>query len=123
MDKNPEELSDTFDHTAFGKRVTEIEANPSLFNTREQLVEFWQLAHEERKRNRSMQAYIAGMAARTVGTAAHFKHVVGNPYQDIILQFAYMDHLEYRYNDEEAEQEWDKLADMLRKLPEYRQEK
>jgi len=123
MSKKSEDRFDTYDELAFGKRVAAIKANPSLLDTKEKLVEFWQLALEERGRNKHWQADVAFIAARTVGTV-HFEHIEGDPYQDIILQFAHMDHMGYwGYWRKEADKEWDKLADMLHKLPENRQEK
>lgn len=117
---NPEKEPETFDDSAFGRKVAAVENDPALITTKEDLVEFWKLALEERGRNREMQAYIAGIAAREIGEAdIDNSRPEDNPYINIVVQLMHMDHLEHGYRDEEADQEWSKLEAMLRELPEY----
>jgi len=47
-----------------------------------------------------------------------FEHTEEDAYQAMVLQFLWMDHMDQSHPDQD--EEWDRLADMLHKLPEYK---
>lgn len=109
-----ENLSDDYYDTEFAKQISKIIDNPDLLDTKEKLRHLWELALSERNRNKSIQERIATEAARHIGTVV-FEHNEDDPYQAVILQFAWMDHMDENYG-EIADEEWKKLANMIAEL-------
>ena len=100
--------------TQFAKELSIIKSHPEVVDSKEKLLEFWQLALAERDKNKSIQDRIATEAARHIGTVV-FNEATDSSFHDVILQFLYMDHMHEGYGDE-ADKEWEKLSRMLAKL-------
>jgi hypothetical protein len=111
---NKENLNDDYYDTEFAQQISKIIENPETLDTKDKLRSLWELALSERNRNKSIQERIATEAARHIGTVV-FDNNENDPYQAVILQFARMDHMDENYG-EIADEEWNKLADMISKL-------
>lgn len=109
-----ENLNNDYYDTEFAKQISHIIENPEILDTKEKLRGLWELALLERERNKSIQERIATEAARQVGVV-EIDPDEDKAYQDIILQFAWMDHMDESYG-EIADTEWNKLAEMMRGL-------
>lgn len=111
---NKENLNSDYYDTEFAKQLGQIIDNPELLDTKDKLRSLWELALAERSRNKSIQEQIATEAARHIGKV-EIEHAENDPYQAVILQFAWLDHMDEHYG-EIADVEWEKLAGMIAKL-------
>lgn len=109
---NEQERDAIYYNTEFAKQLAKIRKNPEILDTKEKLVSFWRLALRDRNKNKSIQEFIATEVSREIGVV-EYEHKEGDPYQDVILQFAGMDHMYDDYHGDEADKEWAKLAHML----------
>jgi len=94
-----------------------IRENPRILDSKKKLVSLWQLALSERNQNKKIQERVATEVARHTGVV-EFEHTEEDAYQAMVLQFLWMDHMDQSHPDQD--EEWDRLADMLHKLPEYK---
>lgn len=110
---NEQERDSLYYSTDFAKQLAKIRENPEILDTKEKLVDLWQLALRDRNNNKSIQEFIATEAAREIGVV-EYENIEGDPYQDVIMQFLLLDHM--HDDNAEADAEWDKLAQMLSKV-------
>jgi len=105
---------DKYYSTDFAKQISKIIENPEILDTKDKLKNLWVSAIRARTNDKSIQQRIAAVAAREVGSV-HYRNDEDDPYQAVILQFLFMDHMHEGYG-EEADKEWDKLVSMVNRL-------
>lgn len=109
-----EDKISAYEKTHFAKHAAIFNMKPELFDTKRKLRDFWQFAIAERSKNTYFQDFIATDAARC-GNTVNYSNVEGDPYQDVILQFHRMDHMDIYYG-RQADKEWEKVAQMVENL-------